>query len=999
MDSISDIHYTTIIMKKLFFHMFLLGLAIPSAVVAQYVVSDYSDIGDSVMNDGLYFPHTLRSAIQNANYKGIPATIEFLDDNATIKVGTPLPPVNIPMQFKGDGLTIEPSTKGAVNQGLVFQSNNSIIRTTIIQNFGINGLVWKGSDGRIENVKCRNNGTTNLQFLEAHRNIVSKSANIDYASNQFYGGQYGITLYRSNDNIIEYSFVGIDGIFTDLGNSLDGIYVDKCNRTTIRNNTISGNGGHGIFIDGFSSEDITKFHSSDNTVEHNYIGTNSNARTLTAIANAGGGVLITNSTDDSVHDNIISGNTGTGIQVQSQTPGTGLVIDGRVVIENNSVGVDHTTLNAIANGRGIYVSARKDIVRNNVISGNTGIGIEVVGPENIIQSNIIGLDSSQTVAVPNGIGIAVDNRSGPGLSVIGDTTGGAGNIVAGNKGGGIYVYGGGPAGGGTQDVVVSRNTIGANKDTIAFPNGGPGIYMKYNVAKITAKENLISANGGDGIRIERNVVRYLDTTRPPLFQRPSNITIKDNCIGCIRSGDTTGKHGGSGIFIFNADSIFIDNNTINGTAGDGITVTNDSTRVVEIVRNRIGPVSGGSPLLIGGDGIRVSGAVNVTIGNALRSGDSNSISFCKGHGVSVADNAQKVFVYSNSFFNNELGGIGLDDLKKYFTDNKFSDALDADHGSNDLQNTIEQYSGSTQAPTLRLSGSFHGKPNKNYSADVYLANAMLGGIEYKTQGSIHLGWFSITTNAQGLFALDTVWDDPLVSQYAAAYPFVTVTMTGEDGTSSFSHLTPLPGVDIVVTIDSTRSKVEAGGIVTIVAIIENLGGDPATTVSVRDTVSDFELQSVTISKGVASIVDSTFIATIPSLSNGETIEYKAIGRMRSPGVHRRKILAIPSETDMNPANNSDTISMNIINLNDVETLNESNIYIKSVSGRAVSISGLRSGTFIVQTYNLLGQLFKTMDLTLPAPDPITISLIHGVNLIQITRDGLPVFRRMIVSED
>jgi hypothetical protein len=302
--------------------------------------------------------------------------------------------------------------------------------------------------------------------------------------------------------------------------------------------------------------------------------------------------------------------------------------------------------------------------------------------------------------------------------------GNAGNIIAGNSGDGIYVFGAS-----AQEVIVSRNMIGANRDTAAFPNGGSGIHMKYSLSKIVAKENVIAANGGDGVRIERNVVYFLDTTRPPIYQRPSDISITDNCIGCVRQGDTTGAHGGSGIFILNADSILIDRNRIFGTAKDGITV-DDSTRMVTIVRNTIGPeTSSITSQLIGRDGVHVSNAVEVWVGDPVLSSYSNTINFCKGYGLTAIDSAQDVFAFDNSMIDNALGGIALDDLSTYFDKGNFNDALDADHGSNDLQNTLEQTLGSTNPPRVHLSGSFKGTPNTPYIVDVYLGKSLPSGEE------------------------------------------------------------------------------------------------------------------------------------------------------------------------------------------------------------------------------------------------------------------------------
>lgn len=980
--------------------LFLLSI-LASPANAQHKVSDFTDIGDSTLDDGIVFPMTLRSLIQNANFHGVPATIGVIKKDGEIpliKIGTPLPAIQVPIYLKGDGLKLEPAP-GYDGPGLVVTSNNSKIETVIIQNFQSNGLSWRGSDGLIENVTAINNEGANLQLIDAHRNSIGNDVSSTYTGNRFYGGNFGITLYRSNDNIIQHCLIGVDGAFIDLGNKRNGIWVDKCHRTIIRKNTICGNGDAGIEVDGFWDEDPANFHSSDNNIEDNFIGTHeptTHDGLMVAIPNDNAGIHISNSTYDTIRNNIVSGNIGTGIHVQAARAGNSIPIEGYFVIENNRVGVDQRTTAAIPNGRGIAVGAKSCIVRNNIVSGNTGAGMEFNGSNNVVQSNIVGLDSAQSVAVPNGMGIAIANRFEDGHAVIGDTLEQAGNIIAGNTGDGIYVFVAS-----TKRVILSRNMIGVNKDSIAFPNGGDGVHMKYSVREILVRENTIGANGGHGINIERNVVYYLDTTRPPFFQRPSNITIRDNCIGCVRSGDTTGRHGGSGIFTLNADTIFIDRNLISGTAGDGIHL-DDSTQFVEITRNKIGPATPDEAWrIIGGDGIQARGRMTsvVTVGKAISVEHGNEIRFAKGHGILVRDSAQMVAVYSTKFVDNELGGIALDNLNDYFNDGSFNDLLDADNGSNQWQNTIDQFSGFTNGPKMWVRGKFRGKPNTAYRCDVYLAKELPEARAHRTQGTEYFDWFSFTTDPTGQYEVDQMFEDQWIAATAVDYPFATVTITGVEGTSPFSHLSvPLPplGVDVLVKIDTQRSMVDDNGRVTLYASVMNLGGKPATTVAVRDTVSNFDLESVSISKGVSLIADSTFVATIPSLAFGEVIEYTAVGKARATGAHHRRIVAIPSENDEQPANNVDTLRLEVLEVNAVEGSEAIAVQLRLASARVAELRGLGAGTYDIRSHDLLGRVMVRDEARISAGQPLEVALEPGVNMIEISRDDVIVYRAKLL---
>jgi len=153
------------------------------------------------------------------------------------------------------------------------------------------------------------------------------------------------------------------------------------------------------------------------------------------------------------------------------------------------------------------------IIKNNVISGNTFLGVLVNGDANAdqhgntIENNLIGTDITGTVALSpilstDGIGIkkpANQIRS---------------NVIGGNRRHGIHIY----RGFGTQpwDNRIENNYIGINPNGINIANGGDGIAIFSNIytpgtvlplmdvlirgTRIT--ENAIANNGHNGIRLE-----------------------------------------------------------------------------------------------------------------------------------------------------------------------------------------------------------------------------------------------------------------------------------------------------------------------------------------------------------------------------------------------------------------------------------------------------------------------------------------------------------------
>ena len=112
--------------------------------------------------------------------------------------------------------------------------------------------------------------------------------------------------------------------------------------------------------------------------------------------------------DNTIQDNVISGNTSTGIRLD----GTLSTPDSNTII-GNLIGTDATGVFAIANAVGIWLQngvtnttiGGTSAAERNIISGNTTDGIRVHGAGttgNIILGNYIGTDISGTADLGNG---------------------------------------------------------------------------------------------------------------------------------------------------------------------------------------------------------------------------------------------------------------------------------------------------------------------------------------------------------------------------------------------------------------------------------------------------------------------------------------------------------------------------------------------------------------------------------------------------------------------
>jgi len=140
-------------------------------------------------------------------------------------------------------------------------------------------------------------------------------------------------------------------------------------------------------------------------------------------------------------------------------PGAGNVVSGHVgdainlsagadaaVLQGNFVGTDPTGAFAVPNsGTGISIAGANGVIvggigsGGNVISGNLGNAVAILGENNSLFGNSIGTDASGTAPVPNGGGILIVNSTG---TAVGGTAAGDANVIAFNTGSGIVVDGG-----------------------------------------------------------------------------------------------------------------------------------------------------------------------------------------------------------------------------------------------------------------------------------------------------------------------------------------------------------------------------------------------------------------------------------------------------------------------------------------------------------------------------------------------------------------------------
>ncbi len=252
--------------------------------------------------------------------------------------------------------------------------------------------------------------------------------------------QSGILIQGENGphNIIAGNFIGTNKSGTAaIGNGWDGVALVGTHSTTIGGdrenaaNLISGNGQAGVSIDGGYF----------NFVQGNRIGTDkSGTRSLPNLY----GIEIEGSPDNRIGStssefylgNVISGNEMDGIHIQGHQAE-------RNIIDGNQIGTDKDGVAAIPNGGDgvqIYqapnneVGVASEVKPSNVISGNTGYGVHVVGTYGTdIRNNYIGIGKTE-VSLPNVLGGVFLERTHENV-VGGRRQDGAGNTISGNAAG------------------------------------------------------------------------------------------------------------------------------------------------------------------------------------------------------------------------------------------------------------------------------------------------------------------------------------------------------------------------------------------------------------------------------------------------------------------------------------------------------------------------------------------------------------------------------------
>jgi hypothetical protein len=345
----------------------------------------------------------------------------------------------------GNGISIEDGSAGN-------QLNGNFVGTTADGDAalgnGANGVwITRSDDNSLTGCKFVNNPFVYYNVLSGNR-------------------LNGLRVSSSDDTTVQGNFFGAGASNAAVvANQRDGILVDGSSQDTQvggvipLGNVSAGNGRNGIEVRGTASG-FTTFNTFGGLFA--FGGAAPNGRDGILITATGG--------DQTVRTNVMSGNTGNGIELAGDATGVtvdpniaGLNTSGKSVLPN---GRDGLVIDGTAHGN-VIGGTRRSVIPQNTFSGNTGYGIVITGRayRNKVFDSDIGTSLLGTTAMGNKKGgVLLSGRATQNL--IGALARPPVNLISGNTGIGVTLLSG------TRRNLVIGNYIGLNRFARSLPNTG-----------------------------------------------------------------------------------------------------------------------------------------------------------------------------------------------------------------------------------------------------------------------------------------------------------------------------------------------------------------------------------------------------------------------------------------------------------------------------------------------------------------------------------------------
>jgi Right handed beta helix region len=328
-------------------------------------------------------------------------------------------------------------------------------------------------------------------------NFVGTTADGDAALGN---GGNGVLIRNADGNSLTgCKFVNNPFVYYNVlsGNARNGLRVSSSDDTTVQgnffgtganNSTVVANGRNGILVDGSSAGTqvggVIPLGNVSAGNKLNGIDVGGTASGFTTFNTFGGlfafggaapnghdGLLITaTGGDQSVRTNVMSGNTGNGIELAGNASGVtvdpdiaGLNTSGKSTLPN---GGDGLLIDGTAHGN-VIGGTRRSVIPQNTFSGNTGYGIVITGQAylNKVFDSYVGTSLLGTSAMGNAKGGVLLSGSAT-RNLIGAVTKPPANLISGNTGNGVTL-----ASGTRRDLVIA-NFIGLDRFGHPLANTG-----------------------------------------------------------------------------------------------------------------------------------------------------------------------------------------------------------------------------------------------------------------------------------------------------------------------------------------------------------------------------------------------------------------------------------------------------------------------------------------------------------------------------------------------
>jgi titin len=384
----------------------------------------------------------------------------------------------------GAGLIILGSNNFVTGNGIVGNTNQGVyvsggsgnqIYANGIQSNGGPGVSLAGASGNT--IGGTKSGMANTILFNGGDGVVAAGQS---ANNQIVGNVIsnnaanGVKLQDAGTtlNQVSNNEIGTDAFGTLAeANAGNGVLIyGGAAKNTVQNNLVSGNKLNGIVL--------TDMGTDGNQVFGNTIGTNRAG--TTALPNQDGVFIKGGADNNAVHNNLISGNKQHGVEIQGGGP-AGNQVTGNFI---GTRGTGDKAVPNVQGGVILKAGAFRNLVSANLISGNGGPGVELrdaATTANTLEINFIGINFAGTAALPNkGDGVLIHLAAS--ANYVGTAAPGTANLISGNTGSGVEIAGAGTQGNLVLANLIGtaldgKHAVGNQADGVLLDGGATQNYV------------------------------------------------------------------------------------------------------------------------------------------------------------------------------------------------------------------------------------------------------------------------------------------------------------------------------------------------------------------------------------------------------------------------------------------------------------------------------------------------------------------------------------------